>query len=367
MLQARDSIDQEIWWEPRCGQSSLWYDNWTQLGALYYILPISNGLDNNLEEINQITLNGRWNINLLKELLNEEICHKVLKVLGNYKVSEERDFPWWMPNPKGKFTVGTAWEIMRTRKEPQEGILNIWEKGIPFKVSFLLWRVWLQRIPIGEVLVKNRITDSMIYCCCDDNASESFNHLFFSCPNAKFLWQWFAGAAGLHGPFVQLRQTIYKWWEGECVPKLRPLYKAIPAFILWQLWKRRNVIRHGGKMSQYSMIMEVNKNLSLMAKYRYPWLVGMPNYWPLIVQFLEAYTPLIHNIIVRWICPVVGSYKCNTDRSSKGNLNISTTAFCVRDDRGDLVVAQARDLGWHMGSTMGNLRRDKGYEERAGE
>uniref|UniRef100_A0A0V0I1K0 Putative ovule protein n=1 Tax=Solanum chacoense TaxID=4108 RepID=A0A0V0I1K0_SOLCH len=97
-------------------------------------------------------------------------------------------------------------------------------------------------------------------------------------------------------------------------------------------------------MSHYSMIMEVNKNLSLMAKYRYPWLVGMPNYWPLIVQFLEAYTPLIHNTIVRWICPVVGSYKCNTNGSSKGNLNINTTSFCVRDDRGDLVVAQARRL-----------------------
>ncbi|KAK6789639.1 hypothetical protein RDI58_013439 [Solanum bulbocastanum] len=283
MLHTRHNNDEEIWWKSRCAQSSLWYDNWTQLGALYYILPISDGLDNNLEEVNQITLNGRRIIDLLKELLNEEICHNVRKVLGNYKVLEERDFPWWMPNLKEKFTVNTTWEIMRNRKEPQEGILNIWEKGIPFKVSFLLWRVWLQRIPIGEVLVKNKITDSMI-------------------------WE-----AGLHGPFVQLRQTIYKWWEGECVPKLRPLYKVVPAFIIWQLWKRRNVIRHGGKMSQHSMIMEVNRNLFLVAKYR-------------------------------CICPVVSSSKCNTDGSFKGDLNISTTTFYARDDKGDLVVAQAKRL-----------------------
>ncbi|KAK4707129.1 hypothetical protein R3W88_033268 [Solanum pinnatisectum] len=64
-------------------------------------------------------------------------------------------------------------------------------------------------------------------------------------------------------------------------------------------------------MSQQSMIMEVNRNLFLMAK---------------------------------WTRPGMGVYKCNTDGSSKDNLNISTTAFCVRNDRGELVVAQARKL-----------------------
>lgn len=165
-------------------------------------------MDENIEVVNQIIINGRWKFTLLKELFTEEICQKILKVLGNYLVTEVKDVTWWMPNAKGRFTVRSAWEIVRQRKEPQEGIMNIWEKGIPLKVSFMMWRVWMQRISIGEVLVNFRITDSVICCCCDQNVQESFTHLFFSCPDANFPWKQFAGAAGLHGPFVQLKQTI---------------------------------------------------------------------------------------------------------------------------------------------------------------
>lgn len=42
MLEARDFIDQEIWWQPNCGHSSIMFDNWTHLGALCYYLPVSH-------------------------------------------------------------------------------------------------------------------------------------------------------------------------------------------------------------------------------------------------------------------------------------------------------------------------------------
>lgn len=40
MLEARDYKDQEIWWETKNGHANIWYDNWTQLGVLHYILPM---------------------------------------------------------------------------------------------------------------------------------------------------------------------------------------------------------------------------------------------------------------------------------------------------------------------------------------
>jgi len=70
----------------------------------------------------------------------------------------------------------------------------------------------------------------------------------------------------------------------------------------------------------------------------------MTTLWPLIVQFLEAYTPLTYSTTVRWFCPGMGVFKCNTDASSKENLNISTTSFYVRNDRGELVAAQANKV-----------------------
>lgn len=66
MLEARNQVDQEILWEPRYGNSSIWFDNWTKLGALHYYLPI--GVDNHyhLEEVKSLMTQGVWNKELLE-------------------------------------------------------------------------------------------------------------------------------------------------------------------------------------------------------------------------------------------------------------------------------------------------------------
>lgn len=122
----------------------------------------------------------------MTKLFDRDICDHVNYVMGSIQNSKERDKPWWMPNSKAKFSVESAWDIIRSRKDPQKNIMFIWEKCISFKVSFLMWRIWFKRIPIGEVLV-SRITDYIDYCCCDNNRQESFNHLFVSCSDANYL------------------------------------------------------------------------------------------------------------------------------------------------------------------------------------
>ena len=73
MLEARDLIDQQIWWEPKCVHSSIWYDNWTQLGALHYIVPIDTARNVQLDEVKQFFLNGDWNYDLLQTSFGEDI------------------------------------------------------------------------------------------------------------------------------------------------------------------------------------------------------------------------------------------------------------------------------------------------------
>ncbi|KAK6776056.1 hypothetical protein RDI58_027057 [Solanum bulbocastanum] len=71
------------------------------------------------------------------------------------QITDERDQHWWMPNSKEKVTMKSDWDLMRHRKEIQQDIMFIWEKGIPFRASFLLWRTWFQRIPIGDILMQS--------------------------------------------------------------------------------------------------------------------------------------------------------------------------------------------------------------------
>uniref|UniRef100_A0A0V0H027 Putative ovule protein n=1 Tax=Solanum chacoense TaxID=4108 RepID=A0A0V0H027_SOLCH len=86
----------------------------------------------------------------MTKLFNEEVCSHVQQTIGTVYELEDWDKSWWIPNSTRKFSVGCAWELMGESREPQELMMNIWEKGIPFKVSFLLWRLWKLRIPMGK-------------------------------------------------------------------------------------------------------------------------------------------------------------------------------------------------------------------------
>lgn len=49
-----------------------------------------------------------WDKEILKEVFNEQVCSQIHHVLGNIKITEERDMAWWMPCESGKFIVGIA-------------------------------------------------------------------------------------------------------------------------------------------------------------------------------------------------------------------------------------------------------------------
>ncbi|KAK4724266.1 hypothetical protein R3W88_027045 [Solanum pinnatisectum] len=119
-----------------------------------------------------------------------------------------------------------------------------------------------------------------------------------------------------------LNDTIHKWWSKDCSSKLRPLFKVVPSFINWQIWKRRNIISHRGNMSFYGMVMEVNINLYHLDTFTYQWLQNIPNTWHLML-----------------------------------------VAFCIRNDEGNLIHAESFGLGITsvlMSETMA-LRRGLEY------
>ncbi|KAH0664094.1 hypothetical protein KY284_029025 [Solanum tuberosum] len=143
MLLARDFFDQEIWWEPRAGQVSVWFDNWTQLGALYFH-PHIDHVQEHIEEVHQLMDKEGWNMGRLHDNFSEEVCSTIQQILGRGQTLDERDKVWWMPIGNGDFIVGSAWELVRHRQDKKENIMHIWEKGIPFKVSFMMWRLWYE-------------------------------------------------------------------------------------------------------------------------------------------------------------------------------------------------------------------------------
>lgn len=146
----------------------------------------------------------------------------------------------------------------------------MWIQGLPFKISFSLWRLWKKKLPVDEIVAKSSIAMVSRSRCCTYPQQKTIKHLFLTGQFVKDIWTHFTAAAGVLGPFLQVNHVVSKWWETACFPKLRPLYQAAPAIILWQVWKWRNAVLYGGTMSRNRVIYEVNWNLQMLARVRYP-------------------------------------------------------------------------------------------------
>ncbi|XP_075095364.1 uncharacterized protein LOC142173644 [Nicotiana tabacum] len=181
--------------------------------------------------------------------------------------------------------------------------------------------------------------------CCQHPQEESIEHIFVTTPTASKVWNLFMGAAGISVQLIQLKQIIRHWWYAQCCPNLKPLFQVVPAIITWELWKRRNAGKHGGSMSIYRVIHEINRTMHQLARVRYAWIPNIPLLWPDMIQYFEGYKPILITTRVTWQLPFHGCYKCNIDGASKGNPRPSFLGFCVRDDEGDVVYARAVDLG----------------------
>ncbi|KAK4722571.1 hypothetical protein R3W88_012804 [Solanum pinnatisectum] len=69
-----------------------------------------------------------------------------------------------------------------------------------------------------------------------------------------------------------------------------------------------------------------------------------PSNWPGMVSELENYRPRMKVIKVLWEYPPEGWLKYNTDGASRGNPCLSSYAFCLRNDRGDIKYAEGGSM-----------------------
>ncbi|KAG5610554.1 hypothetical protein H5410_021835 [Solanum commersonii] len=128
--------------------------------------------------------------------------------------------------------------------------------------------------------------------------SENYEEVEKSIEDISKIWE-----KGLSFPINQLQQIMEEWWKADDSPKLKQLIKVVSIFITWEIWKRRNVMKHGGNMPTTSMILDIHRYIYLFTKSRYPWLKNVPQNWPLIVKYLEGYAPLTKTMVVRWSHP----------------------------------------------------------------
>ncbi|XP_060177891.1 uncharacterized protein LOC132607832 [Lycium barbarum] len=117
MIEARDQVDQQIWWEPRNGECDVWEDNWTKLGSLKQVIPPDFQIDTSIEEVSHFFNAEGWDVQELHKKLPSNVCDHILQELSIVEHSEEKDKAWWISSTTGDFTVGSAWNLLRKKAQ----------------------------------------------------------------------------------------------------------------------------------------------------------------------------------------------------------------------------------------------------------
>ncbi|XP_075083250.1 uncharacterized protein LOC142167001 [Nicotiana tabacum] len=272
---------------PKMGSSLFWFDNWTGLGALYFLVPQDFGIDETVHNVNDVIEDGEWDVDMLFELLPKDFT--------------VFDMPFWMLETRGYFSVKSALDYMRRRDEPKITYRMTWVKGLPFKIAFFMWKVWKAKLPLDDFMKRiGYCMPSKGWCCVQPN-EESLQHLFFRSETTKTTWKYFLLREGIVVEGLTLHQAITKYWTTNVCLRIKLVMQALPSCVVWELWKRRNSMKYGNAVSTSRVIYHVSSNLQALVKVRNP-------------------------------------------GASRGNPGRSSIGFCVRNEKGDTIMAVGKEI-----------------------
>lgn len=114
--------------------------------------------------------------------------------------------------------------------------------------------------------------------------------------------------------------------------------------LIWELWKRRNSIRHSKEMTSAALVYKIMMTLHQVISIVFPLWKNLPRYWVDSLDLLQDCWPKLYYKIVKWEESGLGWIKCNTNRACKGNTGPATYRFCIRDQNQNLVYTEP----WHI-------------------
>lgn len=85
------------------------------MGALYFNVPQNSGVDETVHNVFDVVEDRSWNVDMLFEVLPEELSMHVMEKIKPPSVPNVLDVPYWMLEPRGFFSVKTAWDYLRRR------------------------------------------------------------------------------------------------------------------------------------------------------------------------------------------------------------------------------------------------------------
>lgn len=251
----------------------------------------------------------------------------------------------WSPSALGNFTLSSAYQEVRHSLNPSLVCGKLWHAKIPLKISFFMLRLVSNSLPLADSLARFGVHGPSWCFCCVNPQHESFNHIFST---ARKVWQFFEFEAGIFDPGVSIRCHLVKWWLSS-VRNVQTafVFRVLPVFVCWFLWKARNAYFFEGKQIPWSVICDqilssVLDSFSLQFK-------GLScdfSSWPHFLRSLSTLPRHSKVMQVQWFPSAHSLVKLNSDGCSKGNPGIGGGGGLLRDSQGYFLFGFSCYFGW---------------------
>lgn len=148
---------------------------------------------------------------------------------------------------------------------------EIWVKGIPFKMTFFMWKLWKLKVPVHEKNMRWGYQGPFRCWCCSNPSQEIMVHVFLHSEVANMTWSYFFYVAGINIQNLTLREVIMSWWGANVRQGNKAYYQELPSIIVLEIWKRRYARKHEGiHISCQRIVHNVTRNLLMLLKVRKP-------------------------------------------------------------------------------------------------
>ncbi|KAH0769685.1 hypothetical protein KY290_013666 [Solanum tuberosum] len=153
---------------------------------------------------------GIWHWDTLQYQLSTEDKNRI-NGIGFHLENNKEDYHIWTDTSTGEFSTSSAWNNSRHKMGINIMAKNIWNKDIPFKMTFLTWRAIHDRLPTDERVTKNY--------------------------GISIVPGWSLGIGHMHNT---LKMILLSWWNLKTKnPIVAFISKALPPIICWEPWRTR--------------------------------------------------------------------------------------------------------------------------------
>jgi ribonuclease HI len=255
------------------------------------------------------------------------------------------DFLAWNDSDSGNLSLKQAY-LFKDHPLPQLHWAKVlWCKDIPPSKSLVAWRLMHNKLPTDENLCLRGCNLPSVCNLCFKKGESSF-HLFFQCPYAISIWNWFARIINLNLNFNTVEE-IWSLYDRSWQPQCKVVILASIVNIISTIWYVRNQIRFQNKIIPWeNAITLISANVSLSGNLTSHTYHSSMRDFSILKKFNVCLhppkAPSIKEVI--WVPPPLDWLKCNTDGAL--NANAASCGGVFRNHHSLFVVAFAEKLSY---------------------